>query len=405
MKDRKIIQESSSRNLTAPRVTAPGPCTEDPPITAGGLFAKVPCATALLVRAKAPRATAMALFGKARHTTASAISAAVLLLFVALPDLHAQGIHFSQFYNSPMTLNPALSPVMPAECRATGNYRNQWTTLIKGFSTLSGSIEKKFTFPTSTFSLSAMIVSDQHGLVKMNTMQVFGAIGFSKQWEKSSLGIAIQPGLVQNKVDIGNLVTFPSQYDNTTGIFSTEQPGESFSQPKHPFFDVNFGLVWTGSLNEQIDFLGGYAVDHLAFPKASFSPQPSEEANVPLNHSIFLTGRIPTSMRLNLNPSVLFSYSAGARNLTFGASGYLLQRSPEQMLSAINFGIYHRLLDAVILTGGFSYTEYTLGFSYDINVSGLRRGTSTLGALEVSVMFDCSFDPALPEKLIPCYRF
>ncbi|MBS1611848.1 MAG: type IX secretion system membrane protein PorP/SprF, partial [Bacteroidetes bacterium] len=41
----------------------------------------------------------------------------------------AQDIHFSQYYASPLTLNPALTANINGVFRAAFNYRNQWFTI------------------------------------------------------------------------------------------------------------------------------------------------------------------------------------------------------------------------------------------------------------------------------------
>ena len=49
-------------------------------------------------------------------------------LFVLLFSINAfaQDIHFSQYYASPLTLNPALTANINGVFRVAANYRNQW---------------------------------------------------------------------------------------------------------------------------------------------------------------------------------------------------------------------------------------------------------------------------------------
>lgn len=57
----------------------------------------------------------------------------------------AQDIHFSQFYMSPLNLNPALTGVMNCNMRVVGNYRNQYASILKSnaFNTYSVSYDQK----------------------------------------------------------------------------------------------------------------------------------------------------------------------------------------------------------------------------------------------------------------------
>ena len=51
---------------------------------------------------------------------------AVVLLILSVGYSFAQDIHFSQYYASPLTLNPALTGLVNGAFRASFNYRNQW---------------------------------------------------------------------------------------------------------------------------------------------------------------------------------------------------------------------------------------------------------------------------------------
>ena len=57
-------------------------------------------------------------------------------LIMLSTDVIGQDIHFSQFYMSPLTLNPALTGVMNCNTRFVGNYRNQWSPVIRGMRTI-----------------------------------------------------------------------------------------------------------------------------------------------------------------------------------------------------------------------------------------------------------------------------
>ena len=50
----------------------------------------------------------------------------------------AQSMHFSQYYNAPLLLNPANAGLMPEyDFRLGANYRNQWATLPVPYKTMS----------------------------------------------------------------------------------------------------------------------------------------------------------------------------------------------------------------------------------------------------------------------------
>ena len=59
------------------------------------------------------------------------IKAVLLCIILATVTVsgYAQDIHFSQFYASPLTMNPAMTGMMDGTFRATAQYREQWSSL------------------------------------------------------------------------------------------------------------------------------------------------------------------------------------------------------------------------------------------------------------------------------------
>jgi len=65
-----------------------------------------------------------------------------LLVCVAMASAsRAQDPNFSQFFASPLTLNPALTGKFDGSFRVAGNYRNQWPTINNAFVTKTVSVD------------------------------------------------------------------------------------------------------------------------------------------------------------------------------------------------------------------------------------------------------------------------
>ena len=70
------------------------------------------------------------------------ITAALLL---SIGAVQSQDIHFSQFYASPLNLNPATTGVLSCDLRFSAIYRNQWASVLnsRAFSTFSAGVETR----------------------------------------------------------------------------------------------------------------------------------------------------------------------------------------------------------------------------------------------------------------------
>ena len=63
------------------------------------------------------------------------------LLLLLVTASQAQDPGFSQFFASPLTLNPALTGKFNGVLRVAGNYRNQWPDINNAFITTTVSID------------------------------------------------------------------------------------------------------------------------------------------------------------------------------------------------------------------------------------------------------------------------
>ena len=52
-------------------------------------------------------------------------------------NCHAQDIHFSQFFETPLLRNPALAGIFSGDLRIQAVYRNQWNSVTVPYQTTS----------------------------------------------------------------------------------------------------------------------------------------------------------------------------------------------------------------------------------------------------------------------------
>ena len=129
----------------------------------------------------------------------NSIAIRIICILIFLPCmLHAQDIHFSQFYMSPMTLNPALAGNMH-DIQATSNYKNQWGSVASPYNTIAVSVDGRLTKKDkakSGFWVGGVnFYNDKSGDAALSTTQVNATGGYYiNTSEKSALGVAFQGG-------------------------------------------------------------------------------------------------------------------------------------------------------------------------------------------------------------------
>ncbi|MBL0100734.1 MAG: type IX secretion system membrane protein PorP/SprF [Saprospiraceae bacterium] len=87
----------------------------------------------------------------------------ILIFVLSSVSLSAQDIHFTQFYMSPLNLNPALTGVMNCKTRMVANYRNQWAAVLaaNAYNTYSVSYDQKYLWVGKT----TLVSEDHYGVM------------------------------------------------------------------------------------------------------------------------------------------------------------------------------------------------------------------------------------------------
>src|SRR5271154_217770 len=105
--------------------------------------------------------------------------------FIAIITVHsyAQDLHFSQWFNSPLTTNPANTGFIPdADYRLGANYRNQWSTIMSvPYTTMSvwGDAQVlRNKIENGWLGLGGVILRDQAGSGTLTSTEVYGSVAY-----------------------------------------------------------------------------------------------------------------------------------------------------------------------------------------------------------------------------------
>ena len=316
--------------------------------------------------------------------------------------LHAQDIHFSQFYASPLTLNPALTGVMNCNNRFTANYRNQWASILKSdaYNTYSVSYDRKIPVGQyDYFGLGGALWSDVAGSLNFGTLKGLLSVSFSKRMfgDRNSshyLVLGANGGVTQRRIDF-HLARWGDQHDGDGGfdpdVTSQEDINGTFDRDNFLFADVGVGLLWFSVFDKNNNVYIGGAYDHLNRPNQSFNSQNT----IPLfsKYTVHAGGEFLVTKNMSLLPGAVMLKQGPSFEVNAGTSlRFLLGESGQ----AVQFGVWSRianqlseslLLDAFILSARFDYNEFSIGFSYDINTSQLNQATNANGSFEFSLIY------------------
>lgn len=356
----------------------------------------------------------------------------IFSLSLGVFTLSAQDIHFSQFYMSPLNLNPAMTGVMNSQVRVIGNYRNQWASVLKSnaFSTYSVSYDQKIAVGRyDYFGIGGTFWGDKAGQSDFKTLQGKMSASYSKRMggyrsKSHYLVVGVEGGVSQRSIDFLNL-RWGSQHDGEGGFDATAISGENFDRDNFLFADISAGLMWFTVFDEYSNFYVGGAFSHLNRANQSFD----SEQDIPLysKFTIHAGAELMGQSRVGLVPGMVAFFQGPSFELNAGTSLKFLmggrKRSKNADTQSFQLGAWVRLanrvngvtnnivtpgpnpgddpivttvtsedvsiwVDAIILSTRFDYNDFGLGFSYDVNVSNLKPASNSNGAFEFSIIYN-----------------
>jgi type IX secretion system PorP/SprF family membrane protein len=321
--------------------------------------------------------------------------------------LDGQDTHFSQFYASPLTLNPALTGISDGAYRVSGIYRNQDRSFTTPYVTYSGAFDIKLLqnlLKSDVFAVGAVFLGDRSGdgVLAMNDVMLSASYhkSLGKQ-HKHFLGIGIQGGYTQKSVN-WNQLSFPDQH--VDDYFDLSKPNnESIAKGSLSYFDLNAGLLYQGWIKKDADgIFAGVSFAHLNSPKQSFY---NDNDRLPVRYTAHAGAYIKMSKHFYLTPNVLFLYQDKALETNVGtAVEYHVGTKKSEFIAFV--GVWDRINDAFITSAGIEYYKVRASFAYDITTSPLTYATENRSAFELALIytgFIKSKDVQYP-KLVPCPR-
>lgn len=324
--------------------------------------------------------------------------------YVFLQKMRAQDVHFSQYYFSPLTINPANTGNFKGDYRFFGNYRSQWREISKAYNTFSvgGDINL---FPKNlNFAGGFMILNDKSG-GNLSVTKIMPSAAFHKKLFGFNLHAGIQPGLVIKSIDF-YAHSFPNQLNWDKGKFDNTLPNnETNVVQRHTYLDINMGVAASrrfGKFEPDI----GLAMFHLNKPKDSFL---GEKNRLPVRQAYTAGLNYYLLRTVILRAHTMYGYTTKASDLVSGFTVEYILTQDAFFRNSVFAGImwrdgFKRNADAAIITAGLNYSHYTIGFSYDITFSQLKTSVDSKGAYEIAFIYRAK-STRLTKKIIPCERY
>lgn len=307
---------------------------------------------------------------------------------------YAQDIHFSQFYNAPLNLNPALNGIFGGDTRFVANYRHQWRAVPVPYTTFMGTVENKFYYRAGQydryFSGGLALSHDRQGALQLTSLVIGLPVGLIQPLGASHyLSVGVTPAFGQRSFNTTRW-TFDAQFVDCMfdPSAATREEGTLFSD-NLSYFDLSAGLNYRFQARQKrtrVDI--GFGIHHINRPKHNFWNGASD-VRLADRRAFYGIGLIQVSSGFDVLGNIFYQRQGAYRELVYGLAGRLLvnDKPYEELALQLGVSFRHRYTDALIWTIEAHWKTWTLGFSYDLNLSDFTIATRNRGGPEVSLIY------------------
>ena len=317
---------------------------------------------------------------------------ATFIAMSALLTFAQQDKHFSMFFANQVQFNPAAAGHFGGDIRLFTNFRTQWFTIPgRSFRSISASVDGRLfedDLNNGFIGIGANFYNDVSGDggYTMNVISV--PLNYSLKLNHTThLALGVQPGVYMTSVQDG--LYFKNQWTGTE--FNTDiptgEPLEAFSQSQ---FDLSAGVHFVAAPSSHKKFEFGFSGFHLLKQDVSLY---GINENLYRNFTFFGKADLGNSFNdWSFHPAIIAMAQGPNWNIVGGCNfQYILKPASKHTMyfdgQSISFGVYHRVMDSFIGNIIYNAGRFSIGASYDMNISGLIPATKTVGAAEIFLSF------------------
>lgn len=325
-------------------------------------------------------------------------------ILLTISGLHAQDPQFTQFYASPLYLNPAFAGANACS-RVSTNYRNQWPSIPGAF--VSYVLSFDHDIPAISSGVGALFTTDRAGTGKLRSTSLNLLYSYELRITRKWSGrVGFQAAQTIRDINFFDL-TFGDQLARGGVSTSVEVP----QQEKVSFLDFSSGVLFYSQ-----KYWLGFSSHHMNQPNQSLT---AEESILPVKYSVHAGAKLPIrsgskkSASQSISPAIQYKNQSKFDQVDVGLY---------YAYSPMVFGVWYRGIplikayqpgyannDAVAFLVGLDVNDLRLGYSYDLTISRLLNSTGGTHEISLSYQF-CNYEALQKRKkrkrlLVPCAKF
>ena len=321
---------------------------------------------------------------------------ALVTFMIAGLMAQAQDIHFSQYYASPLTLNPALTGKFDGFARVDGIYRGQYYGLSQSSSIYrTPAISADFSLLKDKMNGNALgvglsVVNDAQTSTggKINTTEIALDLGYTLNLDKKKsmqLSVGLEPSITMKNTN-GDY-EYPQAFDNNLQYNKLSPYNETLAQPKKMYFNFDYGLFFNHMpIQDKLTYFIGFSMKNVARPQTAVIETNNPQGKLNFLYLVHGGLEIVVAPKWTLIPGFLYQNEAKANEANAGVTvGYDVMdrnRNGERQKATIYLGIWNRMGNDVSSAFqyrnitpkiGMDYRRFRVDFAYDISMGNIAK--------------------------------
>lgn len=306
-----------------------------------------------------------------------------------------QDVHYSQFYTSPIFINPGACGMMNGDIRLMSNFRNQWGSLGQPFQTITAGVDAPLLrekLNENFIGIGATFYNDKAGDSRLTTGNYMFNLSYAQQIaDDQFLAAGLQIGILQRSISYSSL-NWGNQW---TGVaFDQTLANGEIAPIATSDLDLNAGIYYNGKITDDILLFGGLAASHLTSIDLNFNGNVDQ-----LYKKFTIHGgaqiALPNS-KVKICPNFLTKFQGPNRIINIGTDfRFILKEASRSTIffeeTSFDLGTYLRLGDAFYLAARFNWGPLSIGAGFDLNISSLSVATKGNGAMEFMLTYTTPF--------------
>ena len=328
----------------------------------------------------------------------------ILFLFITMSALaYGQSTEpvMTQFYNTPLQINPANAGLFAGRARIITNFKRQWESIGEPFQTIAASGDFQIARDVTGgdfFGMGIDINQDKAGISELSNLSVNTSFSFTKAMDSRKsqfVSVGFQGGYAQRSIN-GNNINWGSQWTNTGFDPNRFTPDQGLDESVS-YFDLGAGVNYFYSRTDDVVKLYlGVAGYHLTKPTISFLGD--DEVKIARKFTINggLRYQFGHSGNFSVYPNFVYSWQGKSNVLIYGTDlEYRIddgsRSTGTRKYTSFAVGMYHKWNSVLSPVMKLHKAGFSLYVSYDFEIGNITRVTNGQGGIEVALKYRIGF--------------